>query len=219
MFKKLEAFLIRIFRTELEAIEKRADAAALATEAAFKSGLQDITKKYELRFDTAMNGLRAHVSAEVAVALAKMRADIDALGKGMSAENGLLGEHITAETNRAAGGALFALKAHVTEEVGNLTAHTTTAVKFVKNSADEGFADMQKGVAVSVAEAKEFMQTELWKKYETLVRDAAGAARIVDSSKIAMAVCDVCHAVTRRFAVSRINGDVNCSTCVAAGKK
>lgn len=215
MFKKLEAFLIRIFRTELEAIEKRADAAALATEAAFKSGLQDITSNVIL----SMNGLRAHVSAEVAVALAKMRADIDALGKGMSAENGLLGEHITAETNRAAGGALFALKAHVTEEVGNLTAHTTTAVKFVKNSADEGFADMQKGVAVSVAEAKEFMQTELWKKYETLVRDAAGAARIVDSSKIAMAVCDVCHAVTRRFAVSRINGDVICSTCVAAGKK
>lgn len=210
MFKKLEAFLIRIFRTELEAIEKRADAAALATEAAFKSGLQDITSNVIL----SMNGLRAHVSAEVAVALAKMRADIDALGKGMSAENGLLGEHITAADMN-----IIELKAHVTEEVGNLTAHTTTAVKFVKNSADEGFADMQKGVAVSVAEAKEFMQTELWKKYETLVRDAAGAARIVDSSKIAMAVCDVCHAVTRRFAVSRINGDVICSTCVAAGKK
>ena len=219
MFKKLEAFLIRIFRTELEAIEKRADAAALATEAAFKSGLQDITKKYELRFDTAMNSLRAHVSAEVAVALAKMRADIDALGKGTDASVSAFGREIITHLHNDTAAVGADVKTLVDSSTAALKEHVVTAVKFVKSSADEGFADMQKGVAVSVAEAKEFMQTELWKKYETLVRDAAGAARIVDSSKIAMAVCDVCHAVTRRFAVSRINGDVICSTCVAAGKK
>ena len=79
--------------------------------------------------------------------------------------------------------------------------------------------DIHKYVDMSVADAKEFMNSEIWKRYETLVKDAAGAARIVDASKISMAVCDVCHLATRRFAVSRINGNIICAGCAATGQK
>lgn len=100
-----------------------------------------------------------------------------------------------------------------------LKAHAEGIATVLHEKSDSVGADIHKYVDMSVADAKEFMNSEIWKRYETLVKDAAGAARIVDASKISMAVCDVCHLATRRFAVSRINGNIICAGCAATGQK
>jgi hypothetical protein len=147
----------------------------------------------------------------------------------------------TEEAAKRAESDLAAIKAHVAQEltkakqeligfnstafvnlrtdVRELKAHAEGIATVLHEKSDSVGADIHKYVDMSVADAKEFMNSEIWKRYETLVKDAAGAARIVDASKISMAICDVCHLATRRFAVSRINGNIICAGCAATGQK
>lgn len=80
-------------------------------------------------------------------------------------------------------------------------------------------ADLNKDAHIAILDVKHFIADEMSKAYKDLVKDAAGAARLLEISKIAMALCDDCHLPSRRFAASRIDGRIVCATCAAKGNK
>jgi hypothetical protein len=155
-----------------------------------------------------LSAVRAAVVAEILKSANEAEAAFADVKSHVSGVAVSVKNHIGTTSAQASDGLLHELKAHAE---GIATA--------LHEKSDSVGADIHKYVDMSVADAKEFMNSEIWKRYETLVKDAAGAARIVDASKISMAVCDVCHLATRRFAVSRINGNIICAGCAATGQK
>lgn len=103
------------------------------------------------------------------------------------------------------------LKNHVASE-------TAAAVETSKKHVELTTRDINELVAENYEDLKKHIQTEILKRYDTLVRDAASAARMMDASKIAMAICDYCHLSSRRFTTSRIDGKVVCADCAAKGQ-
>ena len=233
MFAKLAAWIAGIVRKELAEI---ADAFG-----------KDVIEN-TLRSANDLAALKAHVTAELAVARKELSdAKQELIGYTATALTNVRSEAKIAATDlkkqidsaHTDTQAILTvrtgeMKDHVTGSLGAVINHLDTAASLssksaradlevaVSHIADDGKAaseEFKKHIEMSVAEAKDFMNAEIWKRYETLVKDAAGAARIVDASKIAMAICDVCHLATRRFAVSRINGDIVCAGCAAKGNK
>ena len=144
--------------------------------------------------DTA--GLYAHLTSEIAA----LRDEVHSTLYVMQAEL-----H-TASDERA-----DTLKAHVTAVADNAAethgVHLDSLTGDILARSSEDYEDLKKHI-----------HDEILKRYDTLVRDAAGAARIMDASKIAMAICDYCHLPSRRFSTSRIDGKVVCANCVAKGQ-
>ena len=224
--KRLAAWLADIFRRELEVLEtlwarefiRRDEQIAKdfkALESSFNAKILDTEKRLSAIVENAASDVRR----QAVDAHANTRGDLserfsnihNTLSERLKSAFEDLENHISDET----AGAASELKAAALQ----ITNHTTNEIDEARAVAADAIKSIHEQVAASVAEAKEFMNTELWKRYETLVKDAAGAARIVDASKIAMAVCDVCHTATRRFAVSRLDGRIICSACVAKGQK
>ena len=116
-----------------------------------------------------------------------------------------------------------ALKNHVSALSKDATTNLSSAVNHltdhVENTTRVATGDIKKHIEISFSEAKDSLSSEIWNRYEMIVKDAAGAARIVDASKISMAICDVCKIASRRFAVSRVNGNIICADCAAKGHK
>jgi hypothetical protein len=226
MFEKLAAWIAGIVRKELAEL-----AAVLGKD----------TEEAAKRAESDLAAIKAHVEQELT------KAKQELIGFNSTAFVNLQSDVRSARA--AGGNDLSAVRAAVVAEILNIANDTKVAFADVKNhigttsaqtsdnllhelkahaegiatvlheKSDSVGADIHKYVDMSVADAKEFMNSEIWKRYETLVKDAAGAARIVDASKISMAVCDVCHLATRRFAVSRINGNIICAGCAATGQK
>ena len=73
--------------------------------------------------------------------------------------------------------------------------------------------------SAAVLDVRRFIAEEMAKVYADLVKDAAGAARLLEISKISQAVCDYCHIGKRRFSVSRVDGKIVCADCAANGQK
>ena len=98
--------------------------------------------------------------------------------------------------------------------------HKITAQKMKLNadrvSAD--YEDLKDFVSANSFAFKNYLLKEIEVRYNTLVQDAAGAARILDSKKVAMVICDYCHLPSRRFSVSRVDGKIICADCVVKGK-
>jgi hypothetical protein len=226
MFEKLAAWIAGIVRKELAELAavlgKDTEEAAKRAEsdlAAIKAHVaQELTKaKQELigfnstafvNLRTDVRDARAAGGNDLSAVRAAVVAEILKSANGAEAAFADVKNHIGTTSAQASDGLLHELKAHA-EGIATM----------LHEKSDSVGADIHKYVDMSVADAKEFMNSEIWKRYETLVKDAAGAARIVDASKISMAVCDVCHLATRRFAVSRINGNIICAGCAAKGQK
>ena len=96
-------------------------------------------------------------------------------------------------------------------------AHVSTQEALLKHTS--ALADLNKDAHIAILDVKHFIADEMSKAYKDLVKDAAGAARLLEISKIAMALCDDCHLPSRRFAASRIDGRIVCATCAAKGNK
>jgi len=90
--------------------------------------------------------------------------------------------------------------------------------QFIKDHVSDAIAEIHQHVATDYESLLKHIEAEILKRYDTLVRDAAAAARVMDASKIAMAICDYCHLPKRRFATSRIDGKIVCSDCAAKGQ-
>ena len=73
--------------------------------------------------------------------------------------------------------------------------------------------------SAAVLDVRRFIAEEMAKVYADLVKDAAGAARLLEISKISQMVCDDCHLSSRRFATSRVDGRIVCSACAAKGNR
>jgi hypothetical protein len=226
MFKKIAEWIAGIVRKELaelaavlgkdtEEAAKRAESDLAAIKAHVE---QELTKaKQELigfnstafvNLRTDVRDARAAGGNDLSAVRAAVVAEILKSANEAEAAFADVKNHIGATSAQASDGLLHELKAHA-EGIATV----------LHEKSDSVGADIHKYVDMSVADAKEFMNSEIWKRYETLVKDAAGAARIVDASKISMAICDVCHLATRRFAVSRINGNIICAGCAATGQK
>jgi len=226
MFKKIAEWIAGIVRKELAELAavlgKDTEEAAKRAEsdlAAIKAHVaQELTKaKQELigfnstafvNLRTDVRDARAAGGNDLSAVRAAVVAEILKSANGAEAAFADVKNHIGTTSAQASDGLLHELKAHA-EGIATM----------LHEKSDSVGTDIHKYVDMSVADAKEFMNSEIWKRYETLVKDAAGAARIVDASKISMAVCDVCHLATRRFAVSRINGNIICAGCAAKGQK
>ena len=224
--KRLAAWVAAIFRRELEVLEtlwarefiRRDEQIAKdfkALESSFEAKILDAEKRLSAIVENAASDVRRHAvdaHADTRGALLDHYSNThNTLSEKLKSAFGDLENHVSDET----AGTASELKATALE----ITNHTTNEIDEARAVAADAIKSVHEQVAASVAEAKEFMNTELWKRYETLVKDAAGAARIVDASKIAMAVCDYCKTATRRFAVSRLDGKIVCSACVAKGQK
>jgi hypothetical protein len=233
MFKKIAEWIAGIIRKELaelaavlgkdtEEAAKRAESDLAAIKAHVE---QELTKAKQeligfnstafvnLRSDVResrndLTAIRAAIVAEILKSANEAEAAFADVKSRVSGVAVSIKNHIGTTSAQASDGLLHELKAHA-EGIATV----------LHEKSDSVGADIHKYVDMSVADAKEFMNSEIWKRYETLVKDAAGAARIVDASKISMAVCDVCHLATRRFAVSRINGNIICAGCAATGQK
>jgi hypothetical protein len=144
--------------------------------------------------DTA--GLYAHLTSEIAALREELHSKLYVMHTEL---------HVASDERAAA------LQAHVTSE----TAATATAHR---NHIEGVTADTLAHIAGDYANLKTHIHDEILKRYDTLVRDAAGAARVMDASKIAMAICDYCNLPSRRFATSRIDGKVVCAKCAAKGQ-
>lgn len=99
--------------------------------------------------------------------------------------------------------ALAATKAHFDEVIVDMREHFNRSLQAVA-------ADLS-------ADLKKYIGGEIAQRYDSLVADAGKAARLMEHSKIAMAICDECHLPNRRFALSRIDGRTICATCAAKG--
>lgn len=101
------------------------------------------------------------------------------------------------------------------------------ALESIKNHIDGALAKAFADFAVldstrhsnSTAELKKYIAGEICQRYDSLVADAGAAARLMEHSKIIMAMCDHCHLPSRRFSISRIDGKIICSGCAAKGIK
>lgn len=142
--------------------------------------------------------------------LTSATAEIAALRVELTAVRAELKEHeadYAKRLNTYANDVITSVKDHGEERSESVKAHVEAAV-----------IDSQTRVQNSHDELKDYIYQEILKRYDTLVRDAAAAARVMDSAKIAMAICDYCHLPKRRFSTSRIDGKIVCSDCAAKGQ-
>jgi len=237
MFKKLGAWIASIIRKELaelaaafgkdfEEQAKRAEADLAAIKAHVAQELANAKHELIGFNSTAFVNLRA----DVRDARAAGGNDLSAVRAAVVAEilkSANEAETLFTDVKNHVSGVAVSVKNHVGTTsaqasdslLHELKAHAEGIATVLHDKSEAVGADIHKYVDMSVADAKKFMNSEIWARYETLVKDAAGAARIVDASKISMAVCDFCHLATRRFAVSRINGNIVCAACAAKGQK
>ena len=136
-----------------------------------------------------IEALKAHVTQELAVARKELA----------DAKQELIGFTSTAAVNLRDD--IKGARAAARADADNLVQHIT-------KKADEPIIDL-----------RNFIRDEIMKRYDTLVKDSAEAARLLDSTKICMAICDYCKLASRRFSVSRIDGKMVCAACVAKGQR
>jgi N-acetylglutamate synthase/N-acetylornithine aminotransferase len=107
----------------------------------------------------------------------------------------------------------------VNDAHSDITADASISTQEALLKHTSALTDLNKDAHTAVLDVKHFIADEMSKAYKDLVKDAAGAARLLEISKIAMAICDDCHLPSRRFAASRIDGRIVCATCAAKGNK
>lgn len=95
-----------------------------------------------------------------------------------------------------------------------INAHTDTQMELKDHA-----SGLHTEARAAIGDVKSFIAKEMATTYAALVKDAAGAARLLEISKISQAICDDCHLPSRRFAASRVDGRIVCSACAAKGNK
>ena len=110
--------------------------------------------------------------------------------------------------------ALAATKAHFDEVIVDMREHFNRAFQAAVADLSSEYKKLHQD---TLADLKKYIGSEIAARYDSLVADAGKAARLLEHSKIVMALCDYCHLPNRRFSLSRVDGKTVCATCAAKG--